>query len=272
MKITIGHTPDMDDAVMFYAMLTKKIDTEGLTFSDELKPIALLNKDARLGHYDFTALSAGAFSDVTELYDVLESGACMAEERGPVLVFHKGRRFKRVLVPGFNTTAARVLTLYDATLEKIEASFDTILARVTSAESEAGLLVSEDQMCISEELDRVDLGAWWRARTNLPLPLGIDVVKRSLDLELKKSIHRVFRRSIEYALTNSDEVYAYAKRFSRNVGESQGKDFVATFVNHFTLELGERGKSALALFLKECHYCGGFTHVPDVRFINGVCE
>ncbi len=269
MKIRLGHTHDADDAFMFYAMLNGKIDTEGLEFEGTVEPIASLNEKALQGVYDMTALSAAYLPHITEQYDLLSSGACMAKKCGPVLITRKNvKRIENVAVPGFNTMACTVAGIYNSDFQFYECSFDHILDSVTSGAFHGGVLISEDQMTIDNELLKsVDLGEWWFKSFSRPLPLGFDLVRKSLPTEVKVSLNRVFRNSIKYALENPKEAMEYALNFGRGIEPEAGTEFVKTFVNEMSVDLGNAGRKAVRFFISKMHDSGLLDEVPELDFV-----
>jgi 1,4-dihydroxy-6-naphthoate synthase len=257
MKVTIGHTADADDAFMFYALLNEKLDAEGLIFEDTLEPITMLNAKAVRGIYDMTALSAGFLPHVSEQYDILASGACMAEEHGPMLVMRKGRTIKECAVPGLNTTAYFALRLFKHDVECHVVQFDQIWPHLKKGTIDGGVLINEDQMKVAaEEFDIIDLGAWWQGETGYPLPLGVDGVRSALPRAVKEKIGRVFKHSIIYGREHADEAIDWALRFGRGLDRETGLTFITTFVNDFSVDMGERGREALRLFMTRCHAAG----------------
>lgn len=272
MILKIGHTPDTDDAFMYYAMLHNKIDMQSLAFEDFLEPIAELNSKATVGFYDISAFSAGYIPHIADTYDVLTAGACMAENHGPVLIKRKGSSGNKIAVPGLNTTACMVLKLYDPDAECEVVRFDKILASVINGTVDGGVVISEDQMRIpTNHLDAIDLGAWWKTETGYPLPLGIDAVRSELSHTVKQLFCTLFRKSIEYALRYPEEALAYAMQFGRGITDESAKIFVKRFVNPYTVNLGTRGKQAIIVFLERLHDAGLCQSHAPVNFIEGVC-
>lgn len=269
MKITVGHTHDADDAFMFYALLNKRIDLEGLVFEDFLEPISELNRKAAEGFYSMTAASVASLPLIVDKYDVLTAGACMAEKRGPVIVMNKNREPETVAVSGLSTTSYFVSRLYNPDFQYYVMPFDKIFSAVKNREVDAGILISEDQMLVDpEKYTSLDLGLWWYDQTGLPLPLGIDVVDKSLPEDIKISLNRVFRRSISYALNNPDEAGEYALKFGRGIDQKKGMDFISTFVNDYTVDLGDKGKKAVNLFLSKCKDAKIIKQMPQINFID----
>ena len=269
-KITIGHTPDADDAFMFHAMFNGLVDTEGLEFEDHLEPMAELNRKAPEAVYDFTAVSVAWLPAALAQYDLLSAGACMAETRGPVLLVRRGMEPETIAVPGFTTTGCFTARLRHPQAEFRECRFDRILPALDAGEFPAGVLISEDQLRFNpERYEATDLGAWWRDRTGLPLPLGVDLVRRDLPEEIKQRLCRVFRRSIQYAIDHTGAVAAETVRFGRGIWTKPGTAFIRTFVNDYTVEIGSRGRQALECFLQECQANGLIAAMPTLRFIEG---
>ncbi|MCB1195419.1 ABC transporter substrate-binding protein [bacterium] len=270
--ITVGHTPDTDDAFMFYALLNGKIDLLGLSFEDFLEPITGLNMRAVSGYYDMTAVSVGYLPQVAQNYHVLTAGACMAEFRGPVLALNKKSMAKRIAVPGFNTTGYYALKLFKPDVECHQVAFDQILPAVLAGTYDGGVIISEDQMRIdATRLDTVDLGKWWREETGLPLPLGVDVVKACLPHTIQKRINTVFKSSIQYALSNTEEALHYALKFGRGIDRVRAETFVKTFVSQYTCSLGEQGENAIRFFLEKCMSAQLFSQGNSITFVDG-CE
>ncbi len=268
MKITIGHTPDADDAFMFYAMLNDKIDTEGLIFEDTIEPITRLNAKAIAGAYDMTALSAGFLPHVAGNYDILLSGACMAEDRGPMLVTRKGEAVTECAVPGLNTTAYFAVRLFKRDLTCHVVPFDQIWQHMKRGTIDCGVLINEDQMRVpSDDYDSVDLGQWWRDETGYPLPLGFDAVRHSLPQDVKEKIGRVFKRSIIYGREHENEALEWALRFGRGIDRETGLTFITTFVNDFSVDMGARGREALTVFMARCHAAGLIEKNVPLTFI-----
>lgn len=269
MKITVGHTHDADDAFLYYAMFNGKIETEGLSFEDFIEPIFKLNNEARRKKYMMTALSVASLPEVADKYDILTAGACMAEKRGPLLYMQKKDHISTVAVPGFNTTAYITAKLYNDSYRYKVMPFDMIKTAVENGDVDAGVLISEDQMRIDRtNFNVIDLGEWWHDKTALPLPLGIDLIDRSLPEEIKLSVNRVFRNSIRYALNNPEEAGEYAIKFGRGIGMEEGLKFVTTFVNSYTVDLGTNGRNAVIEFLKQAFEKKIIGKCPELNFVS----
>jgi 1,4-dihydroxy-6-naphthoate synthase len=255
-KIKIAHSPDSDDAFMFYALATDKIDTQGLEFEHHLKDIETLNEAALNGEFEVTAISIHAYAYLHEFYALLNSGASMGEGYGPVLVAKthfetEELASKLVGVPGTKTSAFLALKLMQEKFEYRTLRFDQILPAVESGEIDAGLVIHEGQLSYREQgLSRiVDLGVWWQEETGLPLPLGGNAVRRDLGPESISLISKLISRSIDYALSHRQEVLEYALQFGRGLDEEQGDRFVSMYVNERTRDYGDAGRKAVQLFL-----------------------
>jgi 1,4-dihydroxy-6-naphthoate synthase len=256
LDLKLAHSPDSDDAFMFYALATKKISTGNLKFSHVLEDIETLNQKAREGVYDVTALSFHAYPFVAERYILLPSGASFGDRYGPVVVARgplgpDGLRGKRVAVPGRMTTAYLTLQLYEPQIEAQFLPFDRILDSVIKGEVDAGVVIHEGQLTYaSEGLTKVvDLGEWWHQQTGLPLPLGGNAVRRSHGLKTLQQISKLLRESIEYSMNHREEALAYALQFARGLNSSTADRFVSMYVNEWTLDYGERGREAVQTLL-----------------------
>ncbi len=271
MILKIGHTPDTDDAFMYYALLHKKVDLQNLQFEDFLEPISNLNDKALSGFYDISAFSAGYISNIVDTYDILTAGACMADNHGPLLIKRNNSSGNKIAVPGLNTTACMVLRIYDPTVECVVVPFDKILESVLSGSVDVGVLISEDQMRIpTDQLTATDLGVWWKTDTGYPLPLGIDAIRSDLPADIKQSFCSLFRESIQYALDHPAEALAYAIQFGRGIDIESAEKFVKRFVNPYTVNLGQTGKEAIVLFLERLYDARLCPSYPQVTFIEGV--
>ncbi len=242
-EISLAHSPDSDDAFMFYAIATRKIPTESLKFSHTLEDIQSLNQKAREGVYDITAISFATYASVSHEYILLPSGASFGDRYGP-LVVAKGAltdlRGKRVAVPGLMTTAYLTLKLYEPAIEPVVTPFDQILDAVVLGRADAGVVIHEGQLSYAlQGLNKVvDLGEWWYQQTRLPLPLGGNVIRRALGPGAIGRAVRVLRASVRYGLEHREEALAYAMQFARGLDVSTADRFVSMYVNHRTLEYG----------------------------------
>jgi 1,4-dihydroxy-6-naphthoate synthase len=262
-ELKLAHSPDADDAFMFYALATKKIRTGGITFTHVLEDIESLNQKALEAVYDVTAISFHAYGHLADRYALLPCGASFGEGYGPIVVARgllgpRGLRGKRVAVPGKLTTALLVLRLYEPALEPVIMPFDQILEGVAAGAADAGVVIHEGQLTYARHgLNKIlDLGEWWQQETQLPLPLGGNAIRRSLDARTTRSVSRLVKESIRYALEHREEALAYAQQFGRGLDASTADRFVSMYVNDRTLDYGERGRLAVQALL-DCGYKKG---------------
>jgi 1,4-dihydroxy-6-naphthoate synthase len=256
--LTLAHSPDADDAFMFYALARERVDTEGLRFQHVLEDIQTLNERARESRYDVTAISFHAYVYLHERYALLRCGSSFGDGCGPVVVARAGARLapealagKKIAIPGPLTTAALLLKLFAPKVEAIAVRFDEIPAAVAAGKVQAGVLIHEGQLTFAGAgLEKVlDLGSWWGKETGLPVPLGGNAVRRDLAPELIARIARVLERSIRFALDHRAEALDYALQFGRGMSRELGDKFVGMYVNRWTLEAGADGRRALQLLL-----------------------
>ncbi len=277
--ITLAHSPDADDAFMFYALARGKIPTGDRRYRHELADIETLNRRAVNGQLEVTAVSVHTLAHIAERYVVLSHGASVGERYGPRLVATRPAPADprlalvgaRVAVPGTLTTAYLALRLYQPQLEAVAIPFDRIEGVVLEGKVDAGLLIHEGQLTY---VDRglhlwVDLGEWWQEETGLPLPLGVNVARRDLGEELIKAIAADLRASVAYALEHRDEALEYALGYARGLDRSRADRFVGMYVNHFTLDLGERGRRAVEALLDRAADRGLAPRVSRLEFIGG---
>jgi len=257
MRIRIAHSPDSDDAFMFYALTTGKIDTEGFQIEHVLADIETLNREALRGTYEISAISFHAYPYVADKYWVLPSGGSVGEGYGPIVVSKQALnslKGKRIGVPGKLTTAFLVLKLYEPDFEEVVMPFDQILLAVQEGRVDAGLVIHEGQLSyVDKGLKKiVDLGQWWQEKTGLPLPLGCNVVRKDLGTENIRKIERLMKESIRYALEHREEAIEFAREYARDIKEDMERTnrFVGMYVNHRTLDYGEDGRDAVRLLLK----------------------
>jgi len=255
-ELKLAHSPDSDDAFMFYALATKKISTGNLRFSHVLEDIETLNQKAQKGVYDITAISFHAYAYLADQYALLPCGASFGDRYGPVVVARgplgaKGLRGKRVAVPGKMTTAYLVLQLYEQEFEPRFVPFDAVLKKVAQGDVDAGVIIHEGQLTYAREglTKVVDLGDWWHHQTGLPLPLGGNGVLRSHERRTIQLISKVLEQSIQYSLDHREEALAYALQFSRGLDTATADRFVSMYVNELTLDYGERGRKAVQTLL-----------------------
>ncbi len=255
-ELKLAHSPDSDDAFMFYALATKKIPTGNLRFTHVLEDIESLNQKALEGIYDITAVSFHAYAYLADRYVLLPSGASFGDRYGPIVVARGplgpgGLRGKRVAVPGKMTTAYLALRLYEPFIDPVVVPFDLILDSVAKGEADAGVVIHEGQLTYSHVGLRkiVDLGEWWHQETQLPLPLGGNVIRRPLDRHTLYFVAQLLKESIQYSLAHREEALTYAQQFARGVDAQTADRFVAMYVNDWTLDYGQRGRLAVQTLL-----------------------
>jgi 1,4-dihydroxy-6-naphthoate synthase len=275
--IHVAHSPDSDDAFMFYALAEHKLDTGNLRYVHELADIETLNQRALTGELEVSAVSIHAYAYLADRYALLASGSSMGDGYGPRLVSRRprpgdpraGLAGLRVGVPGLRTTAYLALKLYQPEVEAVVIPFDRIGAAVEAGTVDVGLLIHEGQLTYADEGFELweDLGAWWLAETGLPLPLGGNVVRRDLGPALTAQIARDLRASIEYALAHRTPALAHASRYNRGIGEEKTDRFVGMYVNQWTVDYGERGRAAVRLLLDRAYDAGIIPHRVAVEFV-----
>jgi len=275
--IRVAHSPDSDDAFMFYALAGGLIDTGDLEFEHVLADIESLNRAAFDGRYEVTAVSIHAYAHLDERYALLASGASMGDGYGPVVVTREPvgpaeLASVDVAIPGTLTSAALALELWNPSLKTVVRSFDEIVPAVLAGEVGAGVVIHEGQLTWQEEgLHRVvDLGVWWGEQTGgLPLPLGGNVVRRDLGDELMARLARLLRRGIEYSLEHRSEALDYALGYGRGLDRGKADRFVGMYVNELTVDYGDRGRSAVRQLLERAHAAGLIPRIPRLDFITG---
>ena len=245
-EIKLAHSPDSDDAFMFYALATHKLNTPGYKYTHVLDDIQTLNEAALIEKYDVTALSFAAYPGLRDKYILLDCGASFGENYGPIVVAHNALKAsdiagKRIAVPGLKTTAYLTLKLYEPNFEAVVTPFDKILEAVKNEVVDAGLLIHEGQLLFPQlGLHRVlDLGVWWHEQTGMPLPLGGNAVRRALGPEVGRDITRTIRNSVEYGLEHREEALNYAMQFARDMDHRMAEKFVGMYVNHYTVDCGD---------------------------------
>ncbi len=262
-EITIAHSPDSDDAFMFYGLATNKIRVSGLQFTHTLCDIETLNRKAHEGVYDVTAIYFHAYPYIQDKYALLPSGGSVGEGYGPMIV--SSRPFSsseikkvKIAVPGKLTTAYLALNLFAPGIETEVVPFDQIIPQILEGKQEAGLIIHEGQLSYAKAgLQRiVDLGRWWHHVTGLPLPLGGNAIRRSLGRDLMVSVSQALRNSIQYALDHREEALAYAMQFARDLDPQLADKFVGMYVNERTLDYGPDGREAVRRLLDMGHKAG----------------
>ncbi|HEX8289912.1 MAG TPA: MqnA/MqnD/SBP family protein [Pyrinomonadaceae bacterium] len=273
-KISVAHSPDSDDAFMFYGLATNKLETEGLKFEHTLKDIQSLNEDAKRGVYDVTAISFHAYAYVDDKYALLPHGASIGDKYGPILVSKEKRQAEeipgmKIAVPGELTSAFLALRIYNQDFEYTVVPFDEIIETVQKGKADAGLLIHEGQLFYKQKgLNKVlDLGEWWFEKTGLPLPMGGNVIKRDLGEDLMRKVSKYLLQSIKYSMDNREDALAYAMQFARDMPGELADRFVAMWVNDLTLDYGERGREGVRRLLDEGYEKGIIPHKVDVSFV-----
>jgi 1,4-dihydroxy-6-naphthoate synthase len=273
--ISVAHSPDSDDAFMFYGLATHKLETEGLKFEHTLKDIQTLNQDAKNGVYDVTAISFHAYAYVADKYALLPHGASIGDKYGPIVVTREPRDASeigemKIAVPGELTSAYLALRIYNKDFEHVVVPFDKIIDAVKNGEADAGLLIHEGQLFYNQMgLHKVlDLGEWWHEKTELPLPMGGNVIRRDLGKDLMREVSKHLHRSIQYSLDNREDALAYAMQFARDMEPALADRFVAMWVNDLTLDYGERGRKAVRRLLDEGHKAGIIPNKVKVDFVD----
>jgi len=273
--ISVAHSPDSDDAFMFYGLATNKLETDGLKFEHTLKDIQSLNEAARNGVYDVTAISFHVYAYIADKYALLPHGASIGDKYGPIVVSKEPReadeiRKMKIAIPGELTSAYLALRIYNQDFEYVVVPFDEIIAAVQSGDVDAGLLIHEGQLFYKQVgLDKVlDLGEWWHEKTGLPLPMGGNAIRRDLGPDLMKQVSKYLHQSILYSMENREDALAYAMQFARDMTPEVADRFVAMWVNDLTLDYGKRGKEGVKMLLAEGHKAGIIPHKVTVDFVD----
>jgi 1,4-dihydroxy-6-naphthoate synthase len=277
--LTLGHSPDPDDAFMFYALAKDLIPTHGFWFEHILQDIQTLNERATRGELDITAISLHAYAYVSDRYALLPSGASMGDGYGPMLVAkQKFSRTeiagKKIAVPGTMTSAFLALQLWLGKSAKefnyVVVPFDQIFHAVRSGAADIGLIIHEGQLTYQNEGLVVceDLGVWWgKENDGLPLPLGGNVIHKRFPLDLRKTIAGILAASIQYSLEHRAEAVQHALQYARDMGRDLADKFVGMYVNHWTLDYGERGRESIRRFLGRAFECGLIPHRQELEFV-----
>jgi 1,4-dihydroxy-6-naphthoate synthase len=273
--IRVAHSPDSDDAFMFWALAHDKVDTEGLTFEHTLTDIETLNREAMKGTYELTAISYHAYAAVKDKYALLNVGSSIGDKYGPVVIAK--RHFTKeeiknvtVAVPGELTTAYLALKIWEPEVKTVVVPFDQIMERVESGEFEAGLIIHEGQLTYRKQgFEKVvDLGEWWFEETNLTLPLGGNAIRLDLGDEMIQKIGRVLQRSVEFGLKHRDEALDYAMQFARGLDRATANEFVGMYVNEMTLNADVEIRKAVKLLLWRGHGVGVIPEKVEPKFID----
>lgn len=262
--IRLGHSPDPDDAFMFYGLARDLIDSEGLRFVHELQDIETLNQRAQRGELEVTAVSLSAYTELTDKYLILNTGASMGRGYGPMVIAREPFKpalipQKKIAVPGLHTTAYKTLRMAVGEFPHVVVPFDKIFRAVAEQKVDAGLIIHEGQLTYQDEgfYCILDLGKWWEGKhKGLPLPLGLNVVRRDLGPEMCRRIDRVLRRSIQYSLDHRAQAVEYALQWGRGLGVDKGDRFIAMYVNDLTTDTGGIGRPAIEQWLEDAKAAG----------------
>ncbi len=273
-QMKLGHSPDADDAFMFYAIDRGKVTSDLVDFIQVVEDIQSLNKRALNKELEVTAISAHGYLKVQNDYRIMSCGASMGEGYGPIVVSKEpiqSLEGKRIGVPGMLTSAYLLLCIFADGFIPVEMPFDEIMPAVQTGDIETGLLIHEGQLTYKDaNLEMLfDLGELWAKETPLPLPLGLNVVRRDLSDELQREAHRVHKESIEYALSHKDEALEYALEWGRGMGHETGEKFVLMYVNEYTVNLGEKGKAALEHLFNRAYEKGIISEKPELDILEG---
>jgi 1,4-dihydroxy-6-naphthoate synthase len=277
-RITVAHSPDSDDAFMFYGLASGAVDTGGIEVAQVLSDIETLNRAAFEGKYEVTAVSFHAYAHLVDTYALLPHGASMGDNYGPILVARAaeaggegaaGVKGKTIAIPGTLTTAYLALQLYEKDFRHVVVPFDQIEQYVSDGKADAGLLIHEGQLTYGENGLRkiVDLGEWWSARTGgLPLPLGGNIIRRDLGPDMIRKVSKLLHDSIAYALSHRKDAVDYAQQFGRGLDKERTDTFVGMYVNDLTLGYGERGRRGVERLMNEAFEQGLIPKRVPVEF------
>jgi len=272
-EITVAHSPDSDDAFMFYGMATNKVRVPGVKFTHTLCDIETLNRKAMEGFYDITAISFHAYPYVQDKYALMPNGGSVGEGYGPMIVASRNIPLDeiaqvKIAVPGTMTTAYLTLKLFAPDIQTEVVAFDDIIPQVLAGRYEAGLIIHEGQLTFNKAgLHKIlDMGKWWRDKTGLPLPLGGNAIRRELGPDLMNASCKALRDSIQYALDNREEALQYAMQFARDLEPQMADKFVGMYVNERTLDYGKDGREAIVKLLELGYEAGIIPQKPNVEF------
>jgi len=278
---TLGHSPDPDDAFMFYAMAENKIDLRGYRFEHRLEDIQTLNERALRGELHISAISIHAFAYVSDRYALLPCGASMGDGYGPMVVTMDGGEFdsdeairsflsgRKIAIPGRMTSAYLALRLYLGDFEHVIVPFDQIFDTVKSGGADAGLIIHEGQLTYAKAgfTKVVDLGEWWKRETSLPLPLGGNVLRKDIPPDVQRDLLAIMRESIDYGLAHREEAVRHSMPYARDMDTNLAGKFIGMYVNDFTRDYGESGREAIRKFLNRAADAGYIAKTPAIEFV-----
>ncbi len=280
---TLGHSPDPDDAFMFYAMAENKIDLRGYRFQHRLEDIQTLNERATRGELHISAISIHAFAYVSDRYALMPCGASMGDGYGPMIVVPSNTKFdassdekirawlgtRKIAIPGRMTSAYLALQLYLGDFDHVVVPFDQIFDAVKGGKADAGLIIHEGQLTYARSgfTKVIDLGEWWKRETGLPLPLGGNVLRKDIPLPVQRDLLAIMRESIDYGLAHRDAAVRHSMPYARDMDAHLAGKFIGMYVNDFTRDYGETGRKAIREFLKRAHDGGYIDSTPAIEFV-----
>ena len=272
--IRIGHSPDFDDAFMFYALAKETIPTDGIQVVHVIEDIESLNQRALNAELEVTAVSIHAYAYIADKYALMPCGSSMGDRYGPILVANQPfpvseLKGKKIAIPGKMTTAYLTCSLFESDFEAIEVPFDQIIDFVKGGQADAGLIIHEGQLTYEESGMHkiVDLGEWWYQETGLPLPLGGNVIRRDLGVEKMQKVTRLVRQSIQHSLDNRAEALDYAMIYARDMETKTADQFVGMYVNEYTIDYGDSGREGVRELLKRGYESGIISQPVDIEFV-----
>jgi 1,4-dihydroxy-6-naphthoate synthase len=278
---TLGHSPDPDDAFMFYAIAKNKIDLRGYRFEHRLEDIQTLNERATRGELHISAISIHAYAYVADKYALLPCGASIGDGYGPVVIGEAStpkevvdprERLKKLViaVPGKMTSAYLALQLYLGDFKHVVVPFDQIFDAVKRGDADAGLIIHEGQLTYAKAGFQkiVDLGEWWKKETGLPLPLGGNVIRNDIPSEVRRDLCQIMRESIDFGLAHRDEAVQHALPYARDMNQQLADKFIGMYVNDFTRDYGEIGRAAIRRFLGDAQRAGYIDNLAEIEFVD----
>lgn len=272
--ITIAHTPDADDAFMFYALTTGILKPNDFAIEHQLTSIQNLNEAALIGKYEMSAISFAGYPSVKDKYYLMSCGACMGYKSGPLLVAKKSFSIEQIknitiAIPGKMTTANLLLHIFCPSVQVISLPFDSIMPAITENRVQAGLIIDGGQMTYAQYgLEKIfDLGQWWYEQTQLPTPLGGNIIRKDLPHAIIAELTSLFRQSIKYALDHRQEAVKYAMRYAQGMDDEQAAHFIGRYVNELTLDYGENGKQAVSELFKRGYAAGVLPELIQPEFV-----